>query len=243
MRKEIKITKKIVDDIYYFEEESIKGFLIPVNDYNDLIEVNFTNFIKLSDVVTSEEGTNFCKIAVNNEKAISIMQEELKNNPEAEFWELVIIIEEAFKKKSIDIKKFRGDLAEVIFLINNGGEKMYETETADIKVGNDICEVKSFSYSSKEINISNQQTKNEVLTYAVGIKFDSAEGLSLIEMIEKVEGNLEFKNYITKKYAGTVLGEKMKYSFDEENITEITEFIRNLNLNSFVVEAKVRLFF
>lgn len=242
MKEELnfKKTEKISDKVYYFEDQNENGFLVLKENSTLIVETSYSNFIKTDDIVIGEDGEDYTKIVVQSNKALTIMLEELENNKESDFWELVMMIDDAFQKKNFDMEKFRGDLAEVIFLWNNGGEKLLKNETADIILDGELIEIKSFSYTSKSINISNQQTKNDILTFAVGIKFDN-DGKSIVDLSNEIEGNSDFKKYILEKYGSTSLGKKMKYSFDSSNLFEITEFINNLDLNNFIIEAKVRL--
>lgn len=241
MKKEINFkTEYINDEVYYFEDESSKGFLVKQGDFAQVAENTYSNFLKSDEVILDEEGNIFSKIIVKSSKAFKIMLEELEVNEEMNFWEIVIMVDDAFSKKGFDLKKFRGDLSEAIFILNNGGEKLSETETADLILDDELIEIKSFSFTSKTINISNQQIANEISTYAVGIKFDN-KGKTILEIAELLTNNPEFKNYLINKYKDTAIAQRMRYSVDAVNIHEITEFIKNLKLNNFILEAKVRL--
>lgn len=241
--KKIEFTKKLKlnEDNTYFEESGKVGILTKDIPNENLLKLSFENFTISDDKIKDKNGVNFIKVYISDQMALSTINYQLNNNSEYSFWELLMILDKSFSRKQVDMKKFRGDLAEVIFLLVNGGEKRHESDSADIYLNGDIVEVKSFSHNKRVVTISKQQLTDEVLIYAVGIKLDNQDGKNIIEMSKKIVGNTEFKEYLEKEYSNTYIGEYSKYSYKLSDIMDITEFVKNLGLNDFVVEAKVRL--
>ncbi len=231
---------EINEHVVFFEENDNEGFLVKKEENNELIKTIYSSFIVSNEIAQDQDGVIYDKIFVINKTAKEALLPILKDG-EMTFWEAVLSIEDAFSSKQINHNKFRGDLAEAIFLKIKGGEKYYKTESADLILDGDLIEIKSHSLTRREITISNQQTNNEVQTYTVGLKFDNFAGKTLMQITEDIYGNEKFKKYIKKTYENTYVGEKAKYSINDANIKDITEFIKSLNLNEFIIEAKIRL--
>lgn len=244
--KRINEQYKLLEDvnnknIYFVESDKSYGYITQGSENNLISSLSFKNFKIDPNELEDSEGNTMIKVYVLSERARDILNSELRNNDNCDFWEKVLEIEAAFSKNASDFLKFRGDLAECLFLHIEGGEKNLKEDSTDIILDGNLIEIKSFSLNSREIMISNQQVHNIVQTFAVGIVVDNLNGMTILELAEKLEGNEFFKKYINEKYGETYLGKYLKYSVSYKNVFEITDFIKTLKMNKAIIEAKVKL--
>lgn len=124
--------------------------------------------------------------------------------------------------------KLRGDVGELLFIMENGGVKTKDEESFDIIWNDKYVEVKTFSPAKKTIEISDKQLRDNTLKYATAISQDS-NGLTILEMANKIEKtNQELYNYLKETYKKDTYLASLKFKilkpFDitEQTIGEFT---------------------
>lgn len=155
-----------------------------------------------------------------------------------------MMIEEAFAKRNIDYKKFRGDLAEAIFVYVKCAEKnLDDNQSTDVKYNGETVEIKSISEGSREITISKQQSENKVDTYAVSIVNGKHEdgAMNIIEIAMSLEGNASFKKYLLETYSNSELGSLFHYVVNAKVIKNITRIVNNSINNKHMIKATFRI--
>lgn len=229
----------LVEDKYlYFENGEKKGFIFELFSNSNLISKKFKHFNIEEDLIYDEDEEKWGIVFIDNEMAIDVLRLQLSLYSELNFWEILFQIDEAFSKNKNNMLKFRGDLAEVIFLAIEGGTKYFETEDVDIELDGEFIEIKSYSIKSKEIVIRKSQTEIDSRTYSVALELSNS-GKTIFELLKMIKGNEEFKKYILESYSNFEYAQNTKWATN--HIKDITTFIRGLNLNKNIVEARIKL--
>lgn len=178
------------------------------------------------------EGKTLLKAKTEILYAIAIFLN--KNNFSIE--EALINLDEELKRSKINYLKFRGDLAELIFLYKWGGE-IINNLTGDIVFEDKVYEIKSFSNQLKYVILSLQQLKEETEKIAIGLSINN-DGYSMSNLIEKVSNNQEFVSNLISKYSNSILF-KIKYSVDE--IKNITNSLPKIEFPNNVISGKLKI--
>lgn len=150
-------------------------------------------------------------------------------------------VSELYLKYKTKYLKFRGDLAEAIFLYKVGGQAIVDGETFDIKLDEKHIEVKSFSRQRKTIHISFEQLMQTSVKYAVPIIPDH-NGMSIIELANTISNNNpEFSKSLIDKYE-----KDQKISSTKYEITipiDISEQLKDIfNNNNKVLRAELEIY-
>lgn len=106
------------------------------------------------------------------------------------------------KYTEISYKKFRGDYAELLFILERGAIKNHDDSLSwDVMLNGGSVEIKSYSERSWTINVSDLQFKQNIPIYCVPL-VPTADGKNILELADELGyENSRFKNYITEVYS------------------------------------------
>ena len=175
-----------------------------VRTTEDIYKISFENLIFKKAIIDEGQG-----IIVEGESIILEVLGEYINTTKKNLYDSLIDLTKAFKKKRVNLLKFRGDLAEAIFILTVGGEKIYDGASADINLNGKMIEVKSYSPQKRTIHISLQQLNENTLKYAIEILLDN-NGKTIIDIANSIKFNSTFKEYLLSMYSKTIF-EDLKY--------------------------------
>lgn len=239
------IRNKINKKNWTFEDKETKrkGFLTYENQ-NDALTLSYVYFFIDKDEYQDGAGKKISVIYVENQKAYDIVLDLMKSGEAPNFWDAVLMVEEAFSKKNDDLFKFRGDLAEAIYCYVKDAEKnMDDSMTSDVVQNGKSIEIKSLSINKMEFTASREQIENNISTSAVFLSlFDREEGgMSIVDVANSFDdSNANFKKYLLDTYNDTNLGTRYTYRVDEEIITDITDIIYKSVNSDNIVSATFR---
>lgn len=180
-----------------------------------------------------QNGNDIIVIA-NKESLIAIAS--LINNEDISLWDSLFELSDRFYSKSFDYKKFRGDLGELIFISNKGGEKIVDGMSSDINVDGALFEIKTYSKQKMEIIISHQQLCEKTRKVIIPIEM-SNEGKSMKELIEEINDNDSFKKYLSSTYSNLSV---FDIKFNTTEFHDITDKLATPNLPNDFLSAKYK---
>lgn len=210
-----------------------KSELVIVNEFfENKLSKKFKKFdITYIDYHKNDEEIPSVSI-IGNSEAIEILNDTIQKTGFS-VWESLIYLNDEFKINIENLKKFRGDLGEAIFLNKIGGEKIRDGETVDIKLDSNFIEVKTFSTQLKTVHITFAQIIENSKKYAVQIKINS-DGMDIIKIAEGIRGNSEFKKYIKDKYENS---EFIELKYDITTPVVIDSVLPTFNYFKYVTKA------
>lgn len=145
------------------------------------------------------------------------------------------------KYTEISYKKFRGDYAELLFILETGAIKNSDDSLSwDVMLKGESVEVKSYSERSWTINVSDLQFKQNIPIYCVPL-VPTTEGKNILELANELGyENSKFKNYITEVYNNS------EYSDIKFERKDSHEYHKNKDLNTNfpeeIVSAEFKIF-
>lgn len=205
--------------------------VVTFQDFDMNLSKSFKN---LKFIIAEEKITKKQFITVFGEKEALLSIGESINELKLTLWESLLKLNKAFKMTHNDILKFRGDLAEAIFLYFYQGTKLLNNSTADILFQNKLIEIKSVSNQKNTITISKSQILENTEKYAVYLFLDN-KGLTISEIAQKIKGNTIFVEGILKKYKNTKL-DNLKFRLNKP--INITSKIPKLDLPNSIISAE-----
>lgn len=236
--------EKINNTNWTFKENNKFGMLTHDLPGNIALSMNYKNFTVDQNAFVDENDWKLHLVYINDKNALDTVVNLLKNGETENFWEAILMIEEAFSKKKKNILKFRGDLAEAIFcLVMNGEKNLDDKMSSDILLNGNSVEIKSLSPKKREFKLTKTQSDNDIETYSVFIKEQdqSKGGMSLTEIAASFKGrNQKFKKYLNNTYANTDIGNIFRYKVDETVIYRITPIVYHSIKNENIVSATIR---
>ena len=146
------------------------------------------------------------------------------------------LMREATEFTTENLLKWRGDIAECLFIVKNGGEKVFDGATVDIKLEDEFIEIKSFSKRQRTVQISYSQIMEDSRKFAVEVSLTN-NGKTIMELSEMMVGNLWFKNYIKEEYGNSVFG---GYKVEFSDAIEFTDELVKFDLPNCYTEAKMK---
>lgn len=219
MKKDFKIIKWIEDKIFLVK--SGRDYSIVFTDYNDttIEKSKFKNLSFSTGVVNGKESI----ILEGSNDSVLVLFDTMYTLG-ADLSEAIVLLKETSATSEEDILKWRGDIAEAIFLMLEGGEKLDDTSTADIEKDGDLVEIKSYSLRSREIHLSYSQIMENTKKIALLIQLDS-DGMTIKEIASQIKGNIKFKEYINNAYRDNLFAEyKVKVTTPEDITDRIVKF-------------------
>lgn len=236
---------KVNSNNWYFDDANEMGFFTYDNRTNEALSTLYINFEVSKKEFVDDNNVQITKVRVLDRRAFDILKELLESNDKYHFWQAVIEVEFMFSKSVKDFLKFRGDFAEAMVCYLWGAEKnLSDMDTTDLIYKGEKIEIKSISSNTSEIEISKQQSDNEVDTYSVLLSQANSEngGMTIIDLASNLGGgNALFRKELLDKYLNTDLGLLNRYKVSEEQITKITDIVHNSITSEHMVSAKLRL--
>lgn len=234
----INTSENIIDKTAFVVNESTHELTIFVK--NDILDSELAKIFSEFRFVSAEiefEGKTIKGVNISGNKHATMSIMKAINDDDCSTWEALILFNKVFTKNRPDILKFRGDLAEAIFMLQKGGIKLEDSVSADVVVNGELHEIKSFSPQKRTITISLQQANENTFKSAIELKLSNG-GKTITEIAQLLNDN-KFGSYLLETYKNTYY-DLVKYEITTPN--NVSKLIPKFDFGKNIKKATIEIY-